>query len=151
MLHTSGHVVIVSAACLAVVFLILLIIPVDLIRSMGIAVCFTVITVALVSVANTTAMIALFPRFFLGEEFNFWRHDILNRRRVPLRCFYDEEDGDDGENTNMLPNESENAQVPSQTSDMHDHLEQNCCQRYCMVHRSYSHERTPAQRCMYGF
>ena len=37
--------------------------------------------VQLVTTTNTAAMIAMFPKFFLNEKYDFWSTDYLNRRR----------------------------------------------------------------------
>jgi RND superfamily putative drug exporter len=82
MLHYSIHVVMVSGTCLALVFLLLTISGVELITSIGVCSFVTIMVVQLVSTTNTAAMMAIFPKFFLGEDFDFWSYDYLNPKRI---------------------------------------------------------------------
>lgn len=75
MLGSSGHVVLVSGFCLALTFAFQCICPVDIIISIGVCTALTIIIIMLVSLTNTTAMLSLFPKFFLHQNYKF--HDLF--------------------------------------------------------------------------
>lgn len=81
MLQSSGHVVLISGLCLALVFLLLVFCPVDMIQTIGITTFLTILFVEFIAITNTAAMLALFPKFFLKDNYDFWATDFLNCKR----------------------------------------------------------------------
>ena len=81
MLQSSGHVVLISGLCLALVFLLLVFCPVDMIQTIGITTFLTILFVEFIAITNTAAMLALFPKFFLKDDYDFWATDFLNCKR----------------------------------------------------------------------
>ena len=71
MLSYSGHVVIVSGGCLALVFLFMVICPVDMLKSIGLVCANSIISLVLVNTLNSAAMLMLFPKFFMGQDYPF--------------------------------------------------------------------------------
>ena len=57
--------VLISGLCLAIVFLLMMLYPVSIIQTIGVSTFLTIIIVQAVSITNTAAMLALFPKFFL--------------------------------------------------------------------------------------
>ncbi|CAL6031314.1 MmpL_efflux pump [Hexamita inflata] len=84
MLKSSGHVILISGACLALVFLLMMVCPINAIQSIGLVNCITIVVIFSVSITNTAALLALFPKFFLGEKFDFWKTDYLNPKRIKI-------------------------------------------------------------------
>ncbi|CAL5980705.1 MmpL_efflux pump [Hexamita inflata] len=86
MLKYSGRVVLVSGFCLAVTFILLMVCPVKMVKSIGLCSFISICCIVFSCITNSAAMLAIFPKFFLGEKFDFWRTDYLNpKRRANLR------------------------------------------------------------------
>ena len=66
MLSYSGHVVIISGGCLALVFLFMVICPVDMLKSIGLVCANSIVALVLVNTLNTAAVLMIFPKFFMG-------------------------------------------------------------------------------------
>ncbi|CAL6104721.1 MmpL_efflux pump [Hexamita inflata] len=86
MLKYSGRVVLVSGFCLAVTFILLMVCPVKMVKSIGLCSFISICCIVFSCITNSAAMLAIFPKFFIGEKFDFWRTDYLNpKRRANLR------------------------------------------------------------------
>ena len=61
---------------------------------MGLCSSIGMVIVVAVSITNTTALLALFPKFFMGIQYNFWDTDFLNskRSRTPAKILINTEE-----------------------------------------------------------